>query len=349
MSVEPYHGPINLLSTITLIYRAFTNYSIDADHIGWNFKSVDDTTTIEATSFRSWNREPSILIPNHEPLVNTYYIITIESANSVDGKPGIATRKEGENTTYNIDNRRQICTISYAYVTPMQTGIPNSVEEKTITTKTLTPREQMSRFPLRKTFTLTSLKLKNSRGPGHWTKILDVVKTFPKSIIHEQFRFSEIQMAAKLYHEGKYGSSQLQLRPNHLPFLARIPSMGLKQWICAFCGTEFQSNIVGYGSEGLAFVVTRWMDLGRELNQDPDWDGNFVLQEFPERGSMLIMEDNGPISRWWEDTEGESRYVPTLSKAQEKVLGYQHVRGHMIRLPRFLTKSPSPGPQDFSL
>ncbi|TGO26091.1 hypothetical protein BPAE_0066g00170 [Botrytis paeoniae] len=97
--------------------------------------------------------------------------------------------------------------------------------------------------------------------------------------------------------------------------------MGLKQWICAFCGTAFQSNIVGYGSEGLAFVVTKWMDLGRGLNQDQDWDMNFVLQEFPERGSMLTMKDNGPIPRWWEDNEGESRYVPTLSKAQEKVLG----------------------------
>ncbi|KAF7895395.1 hypothetical protein EAF00_007209 [Botryotinia globosa] len=307
MSVEQYYGPINLPSTITLVYCANTNYSIDVDHIGWNFKSVNDTTTIEATSFRSGNSKSSILIPNHKPLANTYYIITIgsevweiryiydnviqESANSVDEKYGIATRKEGENTTYHIDNPTKICTIRYAYVTPMQTGIPKSLEEKPITTRNLTPREEISRFPIRKSaayapknapiftlpieilddifaylpkssvvaFTLTSHKLKTSLGPEHWTEVLDIVKTSPKettdlldllcrdceqyischtclklhepsastiarkcwehdkrigveTFIHEQFRFSEIQMAAKLYHEGKYESSQLQLR-----------------------------------------------------------------------------------------------------------------------------------------
>ncbi|TGO53153.1 hypothetical protein BCON_0129g00360 [Botryotinia convoluta] len=381
----------------------------------------------------------------------------------------------------------------------MQSGIANSVEEKPITTQKLTPGEEISRFPIRKSvayvpknaaiftlpneilkeiftylpkssvvaFTFTSLKVKTSLGPGHWTEILDVVKTSPKektglldllcrdyeqyischtclklhepsastiarkcwehdkkfgveSIIYEQFRFGEIQMAAKLYHEGKYGSSQLQLRsigrtgdqlinyhrhqlndpcithefrmnsqariiyrsqyvyliPHNLPdsfsgcrtailkFLSRgysnsLPDYhhrifdweqwvldpificghmeplcggrhrstlsylgkSLKQWICVLCGTEFQSNIVGYGSEGLAYVVTKWIDLGRGLNQDQDWVRNFVLQGFPRRGSMFTMEDNGPISRWWEDIEGESKYVPTLSKAQEKVLG----------------------------
>ncbi|KAF7913031.1 uncharacterized protein EAF01_002052 [Botrytis porri] len=168
MSEEPYYyGTINLPSTITLIYCANTNYSIDVDHIGWNFKSVDDTTTIEATSSRWWNSKPSIPILNHEPLVNTYYLVAIgsevweikyiydniireDSTYSVDGKPGIAARKEGENTTYNIDNRRNICIISDAYVTPMQMGIPNSVEEKPITTKNLTPREEIPGTPIRK-------------------------------------------------------------------------------------------------------------------------------------------------------------------------------------------------------
>lgn len=65
------------LFTIILIYRAFTSYCVDAGDIGWEFKSVDDTTTIEATILGLWNSEPIILIPNHEPLVNTYYIIKI--------------------------------------------------------------------------------------------------------------------------------------------------------------------------------------------------------------------------------------------------------------------------------
>ncbi|TEY46153.1 hypothetical protein BOTCAL_0321g00010 [Botryotinia calthae] len=98
--------------TITLIYRAFTSYRVEFGDVGWEFKSVDDTTIIEATILGFWNSEPVILIPNHEPLVNTYYIITIGrdvwaikyeyddviqegSAYSVDGKSGIATRKEG--------------------------------------------------------------------------------------------------------------------------------------------------------------------------------------------------------------------------------------------------------------
>ncbi|KAF7935827.1 uncharacterized protein EAE98_002047 [Botrytis deweyae] len=511
MSKEAYYGPINSPSVIKIIYCPNTNYCIDVDHIGWNFKSVDDTTTIEATSFRSPNRKPSILIPNHKPLVNTYYIITIgseawkiryvhdkviqESANSVDGKRGIAIRKEGENTTYHIDNRTQICTISYVYVTSMQTGIPKSEDEEPITTKNLTPGEEISRFPIRKSavgapknaaifvlpndildcifdylpkssvvaYTLTSLKLKNSLGPEHWTKIVDVVKNSPKettdlldllckdyeqcipchtclklhepsastiarkcwehdkkfgveSYIHAQFRFSEMQMAAKLYNEGKYESSQLQLRsigrtgdqlinyhrhqPNDpcithefrmnsqariiyrsqhvyllphslLDFLnvsiypgcfisllhdhhrtydgeqwldpificghmgplcgrrnwAELVSRGM-QWECPICGTEFHANLVGYGDEGLAIVATKWMDLGRGLNQGQEWERNFVLQEIPpEDSTILTMGFNGPISMWWEDVDGESRYVPTLSKAEKKVLGTPIRRG----------------------
>ncbi|TGO33163.1 hypothetical protein BHYA_0263g00020 [Botrytis hyacinthi] len=380
----------------------------------------------------------------------------------------------------------------------MQTGIPNALEEKPITTQNLTPREEISRFPIRKSvahapknapiftlpikilddifaylpkssvvaFTLTSHKLKTSLGPEHWTEILDVVKTSPKettdlldllcrdceqyischtclklhepsasttarkcwehdkkngveTIIHEQFRFSEIQMTAKLYHEGKYKSSQLQLRsigrtgdqlinyhrhqlndpcvthqfrmnsqariiyrsqhvylvPHNLPdsfsecrsaiskFISRgypnslhndyrrifhrkqwldpIPicvhmgplcrvrhwsslscfGQSFVQWNCTICGTGFQDDIVGFGSEGLAFVVTKWMDLRRGLNQDQEWERNFDLQGVPRHPGMFAMGSNGPISRWWEDIEGESRYVPTLSKAQEKILG----------------------------
>ena len=65
------------LFTIILIYRAFTSYCVDAGDIGWEFKSMDDATTKEATILGLWNSEPIILIPNHEPLVNAYCIITI--------------------------------------------------------------------------------------------------------------------------------------------------------------------------------------------------------------------------------------------------------------------------------
>lgn len=415
------------------------------------------------------------------------------------GKYDIAIHKVKENTTYYINNRRNISIIRYTYITPIQSRIPNSLEEKLITTKNPTPREEISRFPTRKSaayapknapiftlpveilddifaylpkssvvaFTLTSPQLKTSLGSDHWTEILDVAKTSPKettdlldllcrdyeqyischtclklhepsastkarkslehdkeigvqSIIHEQFHFSEIQMAAKLYHEGKYESSQLQLRwigrtgdqlinyhrhqlndpciahefrmnlqariiyrsqhvylvPHNLPdFFSECPSAiskfhsrsypkcllnyqhsmldweqwvldsisicghmkrlhpgmdwstlpwagrGLERWLCGFCKTECQANLVGRGSEGLAIVVMKWMDLGKGLNQDQEWERSFHLQRVPREFGYFPMEGNGPISRWWEDIEERRRYVPTLSEAQEKVLG----------------------------
>ena len=79
-----------------------------------------------------------------------------------------------------------------------------------------------------------------------------------------------------------------------------------KQWSCEVCGTEYQSNIVNYGSEGTAYVVTKWMDLGRGWNQDQDWDRNFDSQE-TSRGAPIFPTDNrGPTLRWWDGIGGKA-------------------------------------------
>ena len=79
-----------------------------------------------------------------------------------------------------------------------------------------------------------------------------------------------------------------------------------RQWSCVVCEIEYRSNIVNYGSEGTAYVVTKWMDLGRGWNQDQDWDRNFDSQETSRGASIFPTDNRGSILRWWDGIGGKA-------------------------------------------
>lgn len=154
----------------------------------------------------------------------------------------------------------------------------------------------------------------------HWA----LVSSPKRDTIHSRTEFVEIcaHITARSPELSQLVESKLKLRRTGPEYRA-----GADVTKCRFCNTDFQVEIKDFGDEGLALVVTKWLDLGPGLTpMDTRWRVHLARDSEAEIGAL---GEAGDVRLRFESERGLSQ--DALSCQNASYLAAKRFMGAMDR------------------
>lgn len=102
-------------------------------------------------------------------------------------------------------------------------------------------------------------------------------------------RFLEI--CGRISARPEYDPKLLNLVKYHVDayLSGSVSNSGLER--CRTCGTDYKIEVKEYGDDGLALVITKWIDLGSGITPDSRWDTDFLCYRDTDLGAPELLGD----------------------------------------------------------